>query len=186
MSSEKKEIKHFIYVEALPEDAQHIENIRKFDADGLYFSPSENQFYRTMKNKKGEDKIKKIIPTKKGLVHCKSIDKKSICISTAKFRKDWMKEHPGVVVPPIPKTMTYSTPLDPAEEQEIFNDFQSAISELLKKHSSLHGRRDILSRQLDTTLDANASQCVGTHDALPDEMKERIQQDADEIELSDI
>lgn len=185
--SSAKEVKHFIYVEALPEDAQHIESVRKFQADGLYFSPSENQFYRTMKNKKGEDKIKKIIPTKKGLVHCKSVEKKSICISTAKFRKDWMREHPGVVVPPIPKTNTYhGAPLDPAEEQEILNDFQSAISELLKKHSSLHGHRDILSRHLDTMEDVFKTPETTEEKSLPAEMVEKVNEDADEIELSDI
>ena len=202
MSVEKKEKKHFIYVEALPKDAIKIEAVRSQKADKLYFAPSECQFYRIMKNKKGEDKIKKIIPTKKGIVNCVSVDHKPISISAKKFRKEWIRDHPDSVIPPLPQDVSMSStgdvlPLDPSEEVEIFQDVRRAVDDLFHKHVHLYGRFDILARllpKLKATFPEKSQEVSKSKDnnkesestESSEARKERIQQDEDDIVLSDI
>lgn len=206
----KEHKKRFIYVENMPADAESITVVRKQEPDGLFFSPSHNQFYRKIKTSKGEEKIRQIISTAKGLVHCPDKNKKTICISTRCFRKNWMKDHPDVYVPPVTQVFHGKEgddlPLDPKEEQELFQDMRNALSNLFDKHAHCYGRFDVLARLLrgleaefpkadksqensrDLTTDEKSipDRMATHHDALPDEMKERIQQDEDEIELSDI
>lgn len=202
MSNQKKEVKHFIFVEQLPEDAQKIEYIRKFQPENLYFSPSECMFFRLMKNKKGEDKIKKIVPTKKGVVHCPNVDNKhkSVCISLNKFRKEWISTHPNEFVGPIPQDVSmYSTrdnnPLDPSEEEQLFQHMRGIINDLFDKHVHLNGRYDILERLLrrikTTSQTSENNKATETPEkpqtnGIPQELKERAEEDEDEIVLSDI
>ena len=149
----KDRTRRYIYVEKMPEDAEAIEHIRKQDPDGLFFSPSNNQFYRKVITPKGIEKIRLVLPSAKGFIHCPDKNKKSVCVSVKRFRKIYMQEHPGVYVPPITQELQNgkegdNLPLDPSEEEELFQDMRRALSNLFEKHVHFYGRFDVLARLL--------------------------------------
>lgn len=96
MSSEKsclEKSKVIEHVDHLPKDAVHIEEIRNYKPVGLYYSPSENQFYRKLVPINDNERYKKLIPKNKGIVYGIDANHKSIAITISKFQREWLKKH---------------------------------------------------------------------------------------------
>lgn len=94
MSSEKSclgKSKVIEHVDHLPKDAVHIEEIRNYEPVGLYYSPSENQFYRKLVPINDIERYKKLIPKNKGIVY-------GIERTISKFQREWLKKHPSTPI----------------------------------------------------------------------------------------
>ena len=101
MSSEKsclEKSKVIEHVDHLPKDAVHIEEIRNYKPVGLYYSPSENQFYRKLVPINDNERYKKLIPKNKGIVYGIDKNHKSIAITISKFQREWLKKHPSIPI----------------------------------------------------------------------------------------
>ena len=101
MSSEKSclgKSKVIEHVDHLPKDAVHIEEIRNYEPVGLYYSPSENQFYRKLVPINDNERYKKLIPKNKGIVYGIDKNHKSIAITISKFQREWSKKHSSIPI----------------------------------------------------------------------------------------